>query len=66
MMIVNGVSRYHVAIDAVERGTKANEELKNKVQELVTELKKRQDDTSKYILENGVDVDGTYDTPAFD
>ncbi|KAF8250679.1 aldehyde-lyase-like protein [Wilcoxina mikolae CBS 423.85] len=66
MMIVNGVSRYHVAIDAVERGAKVNEGLKGRVQELVAELKKRLEDTSKYILENGVDVDGTYDTPVFE
>ncbi|KAF8541535.1 XFP N-terminal domain-containing protein [Trichophaea hybrida] len=48
MMIVNGVSRYHVAIDAVERGAKVNEGLKSWAQELVAKLKKRLDDTSKY------------------
>jgi xylulose-5-phosphate/fructose-6-phosphate phosphoketolase len=62
MMLVNGVSRYHVAMEAVEKSKK----LDNKREELVKELEKRVEETRKYILENGEDVEGTYDTPKFE
>jgi phosphoketolase len=59
MMLVNGVSRYHVAIEAVERSAK----LGDNRHQLLGELQKRMEETRKYILENGEDVEGTYDTP---
>ncbi|CCX30442.1 phosphoketolase [Pyronema domesticum] len=60
MMIVNRVSRYHVAMEALQR-TKPDD-----ADELVKKLQKELDDTKKYIMDNGEDVEGTYDTPSFD
>ena len=61
MMLVNSVSRYHVAMRAVEKAGATNE----RKEELLKQLQKKVDETRKYIMENGQDVEGTYDTPGF-
>jgi xylulose-5-phosphate/fructose-6-phosphate phosphoketolase len=60
MMIVNRVSRYHVAMEALQRARPDDAD------ELVKKLQKELDVTKKYIMDNGEDVEGTYDTPSFD
>lgn len=53
MMLVNRVSRYHVAIAAVEGASKRNEKVRLSYQELLSGLNGNISETSKYILEHG-------------
>jgi xylulose-5-phosphate/fructose-6-phosphate phosphoketolase len=62
MMLVNEVSRYHVAMDAVEKSRK----LGDKRKQLVEQLQKNVEATRNYILENGDDIAGIYGTPEFE
>ncbi|KAK6354050.1 hypothetical protein TWF730_008469 [Orbilia blumenaviensis] len=62
MMLRNNVSRYHVAVHAIRRGS-----LHNKVtavhQELVSRLMHEVEQTKQYIYEHGEDPEGCYDAP---
>jgi len=61
MMLVNSVSRYHVAMRAVEKAGVATE----RKDALLKQLRDKVDETREYIMENGEDAEGTYDTPEF-
>lgn len=65
MMLVNQVSRFHVAKAAVIGGAKRNEKVRLRLQELVTTLNHEIRAARKYILENQKDPDGMYDMPKF-
>ncbi|TPX19748.1 hypothetical protein DIZ76_017540 [Coccidioides immitis] len=66
MMLVNGVSRFHVAKAAVKGGSLRNERVKLKYQELLTEFDHEINSLSQYILENQNDPDDMYDMPKFE
>ncbi|KAJ5684122.1 uncharacterized protein N7477_000467 [Penicillium maclennaniae] len=63
MMLVNRVSRYHVAQAAVGGGAKRNEKVRAHHQELFAEFEQKIGETRKYIIEHLEDPAGTYDTP---
>ncbi|OXV05979.1 hypothetical protein Egran_06253 [Elaphomyces granulatus] len=65
MMLVNQVSRFHVAKAAVRGGGKRNEKVRLRQQELLTELDHNIVETRKYILEHRKDPDDMYATPRF-
>jgi xylulose-5-phosphate/fructose-6-phosphate phosphoketolase len=58
MMLVNKVSRFHVAKAAVQGAAKRNEKVGLRCQELLSELDMNIRETSKYIIEHG---NGTFD-----
>ncbi|KAJ5132489.1 hypothetical protein N7448_006647 [Penicillium atrosanguineum] len=62
MMIVNRVSRYHVAQAAIG-GAQRNEKVRAHQQELHAEFEQKIKETRKYIIEHQQDPAGTYDTP---
>ncbi|PYH41359.1 putative phosphoketolase [Aspergillus saccharolyticus JOP 1030-1] len=66
MMLLNRVSRYHVAQAAVIGAGRRNERVQLRQQELCAELGHEIAETRKYILENRQDPEGTYDTPSFE
>jgi xylulose-5-phosphate/fructose-6-phosphate phosphoketolase len=66
MMLVNKVSRYHVAMHAVRGAALDNENVKARQHELITELENDIRRVKEHILEHGVDPDDMYDTPKFD
>ncbi|WEW55230.1 phosphoketolase [Emydomyces testavorans] len=66
MMLLNGVSRFHVAKAAVRGGSIRNERVKLRQQELITAFDHEIKETSRYILENQKDPDDMYDMPKFD
>ena len=51
MMMVNGVSRFHVAIAALNGAAMRNELVRVRHHELVSEMKHRMVETKKYIIE---------------
>ena len=53
MMLVNKVSRFHVAKAAVTGAAKRNDKVRLRLQELVSELDQNIHETSAYIFENG-------------
>lgn len=61
MMVRNGVSRYHVAIRAVEKGAEKGQEADG----VKRELEKRIMDVGEEIMRTGKDADDTYDVPEF-
>jgi len=65
MMILNQVSRYHVAEYALKGGAKINSGINSKLSELLGELQKQLKEVQDYILENGKDPDDTYKEPKF-
>ncbi|KAI2083872.1 hypothetical protein LOZ36_005312 [Ophidiomyces ophidiicola] len=66
MMLVNGVSRFHVAKAALRGGAGRNERVRIRLQELLTALDHEIHATSQYILETQQDPEDTYDMPKFD
>jgi xylulose-5-phosphate/fructose-6-phosphate phosphoketolase len=60
MMLVNEVSRYHVAKAAVCGAAKRNEQVRLRQHELLSELDQDIRQAKEYIFKNGVDPDGTY------
>jgi xylulose-5-phosphate/fructose-6-phosphate phosphoketolase len=65
MMLVNKVSRYHVAIAAVKGAALKNEKVRLNQHELVTTFERDITKTQEYVMEHGTDIDGTYDMPKF-
>jgi xylulose-5-phosphate/fructose-6-phosphate phosphoketolase len=65
MMLVNEVSRYHVAKAAVRGASMRNEQVRLRQHELLSELDRDIKEAREQIFENGVDSDGTYDLPEF-
>lgn len=55
MAIRNKVSRYHLAIDLIEKAALSNSVVKKKAPQLLKTLKKKISDHRKYIIENGDD-----------
>ncbi|KAG9315301.1 putative phosphoketolase [Chiua virens] len=66
MMLCNHVSRYHVAAAAVRAGALFNAKVASEAHELATYIMHLIAQDKKYILHEGRDPDGTYDTPVFD
>ncbi|CAG7850341.1 Probable phosphoketolase [Serendipita indica DSM 11827] len=65
MLVLNKVSRYHVAKFALSRGRKSNPKVDAVADKLIQEIDKKVDDFWKYINENGKDPDGVFDKPKF-
>ncbi|OKL60375.1 hypothetical protein UA08_04092 [Talaromyces atroroseus] len=65
MMLVNKVSRFHVAKAAIRGASKRNEKVRLRCQELLTELDTNISETEKYIIDNGKDPDDMYEMPKF-
>ncbi|OJJ39212.1 hypothetical protein ASPWEDRAFT_169070 [Aspergillus wentii DTO 134E9] len=65
MMLVNRVSRFHVAQAAIRGAAKRNELVKIRHQELYSELSHDIVETRKYILANRKDPDDMYEMPKF-
>jgi xylulose-5-phosphate/fructose-6-phosphate phosphoketolase len=63
MMLVNEVSRYHVAKVAIRGAAERNEEVKLKQTQLLTELDQDIKKAKEYVLKYGVDFEGAYDMP---
>ncbi|KAL2827079.1 XFP N-terminal domain-containing protein [Aspergillus cavernicola] len=66
MMLVNEVSRFHVAKAAVMGGSRWNEKVRVRQQELCSEFDHDIAETRKYIFVNRQDRDDTYETPSFE
>ncbi|OJI86491.1 hypothetical protein ASPTUDRAFT_187874 [Aspergillus tubingensis CBS 134.48] len=66
MMLLNHVSRYHVAKAAVIGASRRNEKVQIRQHELVSEFDHNVVETRKYILANRKDPDDTYDMPSFE
>jgi len=65
MMLVNKVSRYHVAIAAVKGAALKNKKVRLKQHELVTSLERDITKTREYVMKHGTDIEGTYEMPKF-
>jgi xylulose-5-phosphate/fructose-6-phosphate phosphoketolase len=65
MMLVNKVSRYHVAIAAVKGAALRNEKVRLQQHELVTSFEKDISTTRENIMEHGTDTEGNYKMPEF-
>ncbi|KAJ5507747.1 hypothetical protein N7527_009890 [Penicillium freii] len=65
MMLVNRVSRFHVAQQAIRGASKVNEKVRVYQQELHAQLEGSIVNTKKYIVENRDDPKGIYDMPQF-
>jgi len=63
MMLVNEVSRYHIAKSAVRGAAKRNPQVRSRQHELLSELDQDIRKLREYVMEYGVDPDGTYDMP---
>jgi xylulose-5-phosphate/fructose-6-phosphate phosphoketolase len=64
MMLVNGTSRYHVAIQALKGAAKRNEKVRLRLHELTSELTGRISEVTKFILaEKTGKLDSTMLTP---
>jgi xylulose-5-phosphate/fructose-6-phosphate phosphoketolase len=61
MMLVNQVSRYHVAKVAVRGAAQRNSEVRLRQHELLTQLDQEIKKTREFIFGHGVDPEGTYD-----
>ncbi|KAH7055723.1 putative D-xylulose 5-phosphate/D-fructose 6-phosphate phosphoketolase [Macrophomina phaseolina] len=66
MMLANHVSRFHVALRALEAAEKSNADVRLAFVELYTDVQHRIAKTRQYIYENGQDPPGLYDSPAFE
>ena len=66
MMLVNCVSRYHVALKALEGAEKRNKHVRLNFVEKYTDVQHRIKKTREYIYEHGQDPEGTYNSPAFE
>ncbi|KAI9815466.1 MAG: hypothetical protein M1827_002600 [Pycnora praestabilis] len=66
MMLRNRVSRYHVAEAAIKGAAKRNEKIRVEMHEMLSGIRHDISKTQEYILANGKDPEGTYDTPTFD
>ncbi|KAH8692719.1 putative phosphoketolase [Talaromyces proteolyticus] len=65
MMLVNKVSRFHVAESAVRAAAKRNEKVRLRQQELLGELSANIATTKRYILQNRNDPEDMYTMPNF-
>lgn len=65
MMLLNRVSRYHVAQHAIHGAAKGNEKIRVYQQELNAQLEGSIVNTRRYIVANRDDPPGIYDTPQF-
>jgi len=63
MMLMNEVSRYHVAKSAVKAAALKNDTVKSKSHDLLRELDDEIKKITDFVFEHGVDPDGTYDLP---
>ncbi|EXJ60635.1 hypothetical protein A1O7_04788 [Cladophialophora yegresii CBS 114405] len=55
MMLVNGTSRYHVAIQAIKGAAKRNDKVRLRLHELTSELTGRISEVTKFILKEKTD-----------
>lgn len=53
MMSVNKVSRYHVAMTAINAGREVNEDVRGQAGELIQTLTRKIEDHKQYIQEHG-------------
>ncbi|KAF3491707.1 uncharacterized protein GIQ15_01224 [Arthroderma uncinatum] len=65
MMLLNRVSRFHVAKAAVSGGSLRNEKVRIRQQELLTTFEHEIRSARKYIIENHKDPSDMYDMPTF-
>ncbi|KAF2836866.1 putative phosphoketolase [Patellaria atrata CBS 101060] len=66
MMLLNGVSRYHVAEMAVSAAAKVNDEVGLRLVETVAEIKHKVRKVREFIEQHGKDPGNTYDMPKFE
>ncbi|KAK4149339.1 XFP N-terminal domain-containing protein [Chaetomidium leptoderma] len=66
MMLVNRVSRFHVAEKALRAGAEGNEKVREGLEGCLGEVEKRVEEVRRYIVEHGKDPDALYDLPKFD
>ncbi|KAF6225192.1 hypothetical protein HO133_010389 [Letharia lupina] len=66
MMLRNGVSRYHVVEAAIRGAAKRNEKVRLDMHETLGGIRHDLAKVQEYIMKNGEDPSGTYDTPSFD
>ncbi|TFY80317.1 hypothetical protein EWM64_g3694 [Hericium alpestre] len=65
MLLENNTSRYHVAAAAVRKGGVSNPRVQMSVHKLATQFLHFVRKDKEYILANGKDPEGTFDTPSF-
>jgi len=65
MMLLNHVSRYHVAEHALKGVAKTSEQIRANLEKHIDELHKRMKEHTDYILDQGKDRENTYDNPKF-
>ncbi|KAL1837373.1 hypothetical protein VTJ49DRAFT_3955 [Mycothermus thermophilus] len=65
MMLVNGVSRFDLAEEALRAVGEVGREVEG-VEAAVEEARRRREEVKKFIGEHGKDPDGIYDMPKFD
>lgn len=56
MQILNGTSRYHIAIECLKSASKFNKKVEEEKEVLIDYFKKKIEKHKKYIIENGVDM----------
>lgn len=66
MMLCNHTSRYDVAIAAILGGAKVNPKVALNAHETASYVKHLIQKDREYILENGQDRPGVFDTPVFE
>ncbi|KAK4097268.1 D-xylulose 5-phosphate/D-fructose 6-phosphate phosphoketolase [Parathielavia hyrcaniae] len=66
MMLVNGVSRFDLAEAALRAVAERNEGVRERLDELVGEVRKRVEAVRRFIAEHGKDPDDIYDMPKFE
>ncbi|OJD34820.1 d-xylulose 5-phosphate d-fructose 6-phosphate [Diplodia corticola] len=66
MMLANNVSRYHVALRALEGAEQCNRDVRLDFVRLHTDIQHRIVKARQYIYEDGQDPQGTYDLPSFE
>ncbi|KAL0259774.1 hypothetical protein SLS55_005514 [Diplodia seriata] len=66
MMLANNVSRYHVALRALEGAEQRNRDVRLDFVRLHTDIQHRIAKARQYIYEDGQDPQGIYDLPSFE
>lgn len=66
MLLLNHVSRFHVAEYAIKGGSIGNEKVRANETELLSDIRQEITKSREYVMEHGADPSDTYDLPTFD
>ncbi|KAK4238193.1 XFP N-terminal domain-containing protein [Achaetomium macrosporum] len=66
MMLVNRVSRFHLAETALREGARGNESVKEGLEKWIGEVQRRREEVRGFITRHGKDPDDIYELPKFE